>query len=47
MLDDRVKHLLARIAESLEVVLERCADVNTVNDFLDSPAGMSLLDGDA
>lgn len=45
MRDDRVKHLLGRIAESLEVILERCTDVNTVNDFLDSPAGMSLLDG--
>lgn len=45
MPDDRVKHLLSRIAESLEVILERCSNINTVNDFLDSPSGMSLLDG--
>ncbi|WP_221657047.1 HepT-like ribonuclease domain-containing protein [Bacteroides salyersiae] len=43
--DPRVIHLLERIAQSLEVVLERCENIHSVNDFLDSPDGMSLLDG--
>ncbi|WP_455585324.1 HepT-like ribonuclease domain-containing protein [Bacteroides sp.] len=41
----RVAHLLERIAQSLEIVLERCENIHAVNDFLDSPDGMSLLDG--
>lgn len=43
--DPRVLHLLERIARSLEIVCERCENIRTVNDFLDTPGGMSLLDG--
>ncbi len=43
--DPRVAHLLERIAQSLETVNERCKNIQTINDFLDSPGGMVLLDG--
>ena len=41
----KVEHLLEKIAQSLEIILDRCASISTVNDFLDTPEGMSLLDG--
>ena len=37
--------LIDRIAEQLEIVCERCRNVQSVNDFLGSNEGMSLLDG--
>ena len=40
-----VSHLLDRITEQLEIVCERCRNVQSVNDFLGSNEGMSLLDG--
>ena len=40
-----VIHLIDRIAEQLEIVCERCRNVQSVNDFLGSNEGMSLLDG--
>lgn len=40
-----VIHLIGRIAEQLEIVCERCRNVQSVNDFLGSNEGMSLLDG--
>lgn len=40
-----VIHLLDRIAEQLEIVRERCRNIQSVNDFLGSNEGMSLLDG--
>lgn len=43
--DLQIAHLLERITQSLEIILERCAEIYTVNDFLNSPEGMSLLDG--
>lgn len=43
--DPRVAHLLERIAQSLEIINERCEHIQTVNDFLNSPGGMTLLDG--
>lgn len=43
--DAIVKHLLGKIAESLEIILQRCDNVHTINDFLDTPGGSSLLDG--
>ena len=41
----KVKHLIGKIAESLEIILQRCENIHTVNDFLDTPGGTSLLDG--
>lgn len=43
--DAKVKHLIGKIAESLEIILQRCENIRTVNDFLDTPSGTSLLDG--
>lgn len=43
--DAKVKHLIDKIAESLEIILQRCENIRTVNDFLDTPSGTSLLDG--
>lgn len=40
-----VIHLIDHIAEQLEIVCERCRNVQSVNDFLGSNEGMSLLDG--
>ena len=40
-----VSHLLDRITEQLEIVCERCRNVQPVNAFLGSNEGMSLLDG--
>ncbi|RHO73031.1 DUF86 domain-containing protein [Parabacteroides sp. AF48-14] len=48
MYDDtrhKISHLLSLIAQSLETICQRCENIHTVNDFLDSPQGMSLLDG--
>lgn len=42
---DKASHLLFLIAQSLETICQRCENICTVNDFLDSPQGMSLLDG--
>lgn len=39
----KVKHLIGKIAESLEIILQRCENIHTVNDFLDTPGGTSLL----
>ena len=33
----KVKHLIGKIAESLEIILQRCENIHTVNDFLDTP----------
>lgn len=41
----KIVHLLEQIIEQLEIVCERCRNVRTVNDFLNSNEGMSLLDG--
>lgn len=41
----KIVHLLDTIAQQLEITLERCRNIQSVNDFLDSPEGMSLLDG--
>lgn len=41
----KVKHLLGKIVDSIEIVLARCANVSDVNDFMNSPEGMLLLDG--
>ena len=43
--DTKTKHLIGKIKESLEIVLQRCENIHTVNDFLDTPGGTSLLDG--
>lgn len=42
---NKTAHLLSLIAQSLETICQRCENIKTVNDFLDSPQGMSLLDG--
>lgn len=44
-LNARIVHLLERIAEQLEIIMGRCHNIHCVDDFLDSPEGMSLLDG--
>lgn len=44
-LNAKTIHLLGRIAQQLEIITERCRNIHCVNDFLDSPEGMSLLDG--
>lgn len=44
-LNARIVHLLERIAEQLEIITRRCHNIHCVDDFLDSPEGMSLLDG--
>lgn len=42
---NKTLHLLSLIGQSLEVIIQRCEDIHSVNDFLDSPQGVSLLDG--
>ena len=41
----KTSHLLSLIAQSLETICQRYKNIHTVNDFLDSPQGMLLLDG--
>lgn len=41
----KIVHLLEQIIQQLEIIGERCVNVRTVDDFLNSNAGMSLLDG--
>lgn len=45
MYDKKVLHLLDKIIESVEVILERTETVDSVNAFLDSSTGTLLLDG--
>lgn len=45
MCKERVLHLLKKIEESLETILKRTSNIHNVNDFLDSPEGMLVLDG--
>ena len=44
MYDKKVLHLLDKIIESVEVILERTETVDSVNAFLDSSTGTLLLD---
>lgn len=41
----KIVHLLEQIIQQLEIIGDRCVNVRTVDDFLNSNAGMSLLDG--
>lgn len=41
----KLVHLLDSIAQQLEITIERCRDIQSVDDFLDSSEGMLLLDG--
>lgn len=43
--DAKLVHLLDTIARQLEITEKRCRNILSVDDFLDSPEGMSLLDG--
>ena len=45
MYDKKVLHLLDKIIESVEVILEQTETVDSVNAFLDSSTGTLLLDG--
>lgn len=41
----KLVHLLDSIAQQLEITIERCRGIQSVDDFLNSPGGMLLLDG--
>ncbi len=43
MYDKKVLHLLDKIIESVEVILERTETVDSVNAFLDSTTGDALV----
>lgn len=45
MYDVKVSHLLDKVIESLEIILQRTENIHCVNDFLDSVTGALLLDG--
>lgn len=45
MHDTKVLHLLDKIIESVSVIQQRTETVSCVNDFLDTPMGILLLDG--
>lgn len=45
MHDIKTIHLLDKIIESVNIILERTAAIDSVNDFLDTPNGTLLLDG--
>lgn len=39
-----ILHTLKKIRESLDIVLERTGNITSVDDFLQSPSGVMLLD---